>query len=141
MNPLGWDVYDAVYNDGKVLWSLQPLMDGKVTGIFIHDTALDNAKPHPDRAASLQRFVKSLEKGAPNYDEMTPTLADIVRYQLPQTLETIKALGPLRSITFEKGDAMGADVYLVVFEHGTIEWNMSALTADGKAQRRGFRVL
>ena len=29
-----------------------------------------DAKPHPDREASVRRYVESLEKGAPNYDEM-----------------------------------------------------------------------
>jgi beta-lactamase regulating signal transducer with metallopeptidase domain len=141
INPLGWDSYDAVYKNGKALWSLQPLVDGKVVMYSVNNTIINDAKPHPDREASLRRYVESLEKGAPNYDEMTPTLAAIVRYQLPQTLDTMKALGPLRSITFDRGTANDTDVYLVAFEHGTVEWNMGPLTTDGKATRRGFRIL
>ena len=141
INPLGWDAYDAVYQNGKAVWSLQPLVDRKVAGILVSDAVLNDARAHGDRAASLRRYVESLEKGAPNYDEMTPELAAVVHYQEEQTLATIRALGTLRSLTFQKGLARGEDVYLVTFEHGKVEWSMGPLTPDGKATRRNFRVL
>ena len=141
VNPLGWDAYDAVYQNGKAVWSLQPLVDGKVAAILITNAVLNDAKPHADREASLRRYVESLEKGAPNYDEMTPELATIVRYQQEETVATVKALGALRSISFEKGLARGEDLYLVTFEHGKVEWSMGPLTDDGKVQQREYRIL
>jgi hypothetical protein len=141
INPRGWDTYHAVYENGEAQWTIQPLINGKVGGILITNAILNHAEPHPDREASLRRYVESLEKGTPNYEDMVPDLADTVRAQLPQILETINLLGPLQSINFEHTSAGGADVYLVTFEHGKVEWNIGPLAEDGKAKTRGYRVL
>ena len=98
--------------------------------------AFIDAKPHPDREASIRRYVESLERGAPNYDEMAPPEAAEVRQELPQLLQFIKSMGTLRSISYEHGAEGGADVYLVKFEHGQAEWTIGPLTADGKVQKR-----
>jgi pimeloyl-ACP methyl ester carboxylesterase len=100
-----------------------------------------DAKPHPDREASVRRYVESLEKGAPNYDEMAPAQADEVRQELPAILQLIKALGVLKSVTYEHGTGDGADVYLVAFEHGQAEWTIGPLAPDGKVQKRSFRLV
>jgi 3-oxoadipate enol-lactonase len=100
-----------------------------------------DAKPHPDREASVRRYVESLEKGAPNYDEMAPGQADEVRQELPAILQLIRALGALKSVTYEHGTGDGADVYLVAFEHGQAEWTIGALAPDGKVQKRQFSLL
>jgi hypothetical protein len=141
VNPRGWDAYDAVYQNGEAQWTIQPLINGKVSGILITHAILNNAEPHQDREASLRRYIESLENGTPNYDEMVPELANIVRSQLPSILETIKLLGQLQSINFKYGNAAGGDVYLVTFEHGQVEWTMGPMSDDGKAKSRGFRVL
>jgi 3-oxoadipate enol-lactonase len=99
------------------------------------------AEPHPDRETSVQRYVESLEKGAPNYDEMTPAEANDVRQELPQLLQFIKSMGALKSISYEHGTEDGADAYLVTFEHGQAEWTIGPLTADGKVQQREVRPL
>jgi hypothetical protein len=99
------------------------------------------AKPHPDREASVRRYVESLEKGAPNYDEMVEAEAADVRQELPQLLQLIKAMGALKSVTYEHGTEDGADVYLVSFEHGQAEWTIGPLTADGKVQARRVSLL
>jgi hypothetical protein len=100
-----------------------------------------DAKPHPDREASVRRYVESLEKGAPNYDEMAQPQADEVRQELPQLLQAVKELGRLKSVTYEHGAEDGADVYLVVFEHGQAEWTIGPLAPDGKVQSRRFRLI
>lgn len=100
-----------------------------------------DARPHPDRQASVRRYVESLEKGAPNYDEMAPAQADEVRQQLPQILALIKSMGALHSVSYEHGTEDGADVYLVTFEHGAAEWTIGPLAADGKVQNRSFSLL
>jgi pimeloyl-ACP methyl ester carboxylesterase len=100
-----------------------------------------DARPHPDREASVRRYVESLEKGAPNYDEMAAPQAAEVRAELPQILQLVKSLGPLKSVRYEHGTEDGADVYLVAFEHGQAEWTIGPLAADGKVQSRSFRLL
>jgi pimeloyl-ACP methyl ester carboxylesterase len=100
-----------------------------------------DARPHADREASIRRYVVSLEKGAPNYDEMDATEAAEVRQQAPQILQLVKELGALKSVAYEHGAEDGADVYLVRFEHGQAEWTIGPLSADGKVQSRSFRML
>jgi beta-lactamase regulating signal transducer with metallopeptidase domain len=135
---------------------------GRVTGLVLHQggmeqhaprisaeaaKALEDAriarikgnKPSPGTEASLRRYIDSLEKGAPNYEEMTPALANVVRAQLPGILAQIAQLGRLQSLTFKRVDTSGMDVYDVVFEHGHVIWMIGPLTADGKVDRRGFR--
>lgn len=99
-----------------------------------------DAKPHPDREASVTRYVESLEKGSPNYDEMAPLQAAEVRQQLPAILQLIKSLGALKSVSYEHGTQDGADVYLVAFEHGQAEWTIGPLAPDGKVQERSFNL-
>ena len=97
--------------------------------------------PHPGTEASLQRYINSLEAGQPNYDEMTPRMASVVREELPTILASLKPLGPLQSITYQPGRSLREDKYLVTFEHGKAEWTIGPLTADGKVDRRGFQII
>jgi hypothetical protein len=100
-----------------------------------------DARPHADREASVRRYVESLEKGAPNYDEMDAAQAAEVRQQAPQILQLVAQMGPLKSVTYAHGTEDGADVYLVAFEHGQAEWTIGPLTPEGKVQQRDFRPL
>ena len=140
VNVQGWDVYEAVYDRGHATWTIAPLTDGKMGGVLMTAMHIE-APPHPGTEASLRRYIESLEKGQPNYDEMVPAMADTVRRQLPDILATIKPLGALKSIAFQGGGPMGMDVYYVTFEHGNAEWKVAPLTADGRVERRGFRLL
>jgi hypothetical protein len=141
ISPRGEDTYNVTYENGHAIWWIMPLTGGKAGSVLMTDAVLNNGAPHPDREASLRRYIDSLESGAPNYDDMTPELAANVRVQLPDILTMIKALGPLQSISFANSAPPDTDVYLVSFEHGKAQWNMGPLTTDGKADRRGFRVL
>ena len=100
-----------------------------------------DARPHPDREASIRRYVESLEKGAPNYQEMDAAQATEVRQQAPQILQLVKDLGALTSVTYDHATEDGADVYLVRFAHGQAEWTIGPLSADGKVQARQFRLI
>jgi len=100
-----------------------------------------NNKPSPGTEASLRRYIASLEKGAPNYEEMSQALASTVRTQLPSTLAFIKEVGPLKSLSFMAVNANGMDVYDVMFEHGRVMWFIAPLSIDGKVEARGFQRL
>ena len=104
-------------------------------------STLSLCEPHPGTAASLRRYIDSLEVGKPNYDEMSPQLAEAVRQQLPQIEEIIHRMGTFQSMVFQDVDRDGMDVYHVTFEHGRIEWRIAPLSSDGKVERRGFREL
>lgn len=98
-----------------------------------------DARPHPDREAALRRYLESLERGTPNYEEMTPEAAAGLRKQLPVILSLLKPMGAIKSIRFAYGTETGADAYWVTYEHGRAEWTIDALTPDGKVRSRGLR--
>jgi len=141
INPRWWDVYEAVYENGHAVWSIAPLTGDKVGAFLISEQTLNHSSPHPDREASLRRYVESLEKGAPNYDEVPSEGVAALRHNMPNILAAIKPLGQLQSIAFDHSAPNDTDVYLVTFEHGKVEWSMGPLTSDGKVTRRNFRVL
>jgi hypothetical protein len=141
INARWWDVYDAVYENGHAVWSIAPLAGDKVGGFRISEQTLNDSTPHPDREASLRRYVESLVQGVPNYDEMTPEMAAGVRHNIPNILAAIKPMGQLQFIAFDHNAPNDTDVYLLTFEHGNAEWSIGPLTSDGKPVRRSFRVL
>jgi hypothetical protein len=137
---------------------------GKVSGLTLHQGGADHVAPRIARAAatqaqrafeqhvrsnspspgtraSLLRYIDSLEKGQPNYEEMTPDVASLVRKELPLVEGTIRKMGALQSLKFKQVNAAGMDVYDAAFAHGRLEWVIAPLSADGKVARRGFRVL
>lgn len=141
VNAQGWDVYAATFDKGTSAWRVRPLTDGKLTGIFWYDIHEPDAPAHPGTEASLRRYIESLEKGQPNYEEMGPALASSVKQSMPDVLATIKPWGALKSIAFKGGGTRGVDVYEVTFEHGKAEWVVGPLTSDGKVEQRNFRPL
>lgn len=97
-------------------------------------------KPAPGTEAALRRNIEELQRGEPNYDQMSPQLADVTRQQLPQLKQIMAQLGALQSVTFTGVGPGGADIYQVKFEHGSTEWRIS-LGPDGKASGIGFRPI
>ena len=101
----------------------------------------DQRIPSPGTEASMRRYIESLETGTPNYNEMEPALAAVVRRELPTISKMIKQMGEFRSLTFKGVGYDGRDVYYVTFANGLIEWRIAPLSADGKVESRGFRRL
>jgi predicted small lipoprotein YifL len=101
----------------------------------------DQRIPSPGTEASLRRYIESLETGTPNYNEMAPALAALVRQKLPTILKMINEMGEFRSLTFKGVGYDGWDVYYATFDNGLIEWRIAPLSADGKAGWRGYRRL
>jgi len=97
-------------------------------------------KQAPGTEAALRRNIEELQRGEPNYDQMSPQLADVTRQQLPQLKTLMAQLGALQSVTFTGVGPGGADIYQVKFEHGATEWRIS-LGPDGKAIGIGFRPI
>jgi hypothetical protein len=95
----------------------------------------------PGTQASLRRFIDSLERGQPNYEEMTTPLAATVRQEWTQTGPKIKQMGALKSITFRTVSPQDMDVYDVQFDHAKVEWGIAPLTDDGKVISRYWREL
>jgi CubicO group peptidase (beta-lactamase class C family) len=140
-NSRGWDVYHVTFANGSATVQAAPLTDGKLSGILHSDILLPQQPQHPGTEASLRRYIESLEKGQPNYDEMAPRMAAVVKQQLPDILAMIKPWGALQSIDFKGGGPQDMDVYEVTFEHAKAEWDIAPLDADGKVVGRGFHQI
>lgn len=90
--------------------------------------------PNPGTEAALRHLVAGLSSGTPNYAQLAPVFAEIVRRDLPWTHGLFSSLGDLKSITFRGRGRQNDDVYTLVFAHG--ELTMSAgLDPDARMSR------
>ena len=90
---------------------------------------IQSKAPVPGSDAALRRLREGLRNGAPNYDEMSPALAQLCRQQLSQLQMTARFLGATQSTEFKGVGSQGWDVYEVRCENGVVTWRI-ALT-DG----------
>lgn len=102
---------------------------------------IKNHAPSPGTEASLRRYIDSLQKGQPNYDEMSARRAATERRELPIILPLMQKAGALKTLTFIEVGEDGLDVYDATFEHAHFEWYIAPLSADGKVVGRGFQEL
>jgi CubicO group peptidase (beta-lactamase class C family) len=93
--------------------------------------------PAPGGEAALRKMIEDLRLGQPDYDSMSPGLADATRQQLPQIQANISKLGALQSTTFKGVGPGGADIYLVRFEKGALEYRIW-LGVNGKVESANF---
>ncbi|MBV9995461.1 MAG: DUF3471 domain-containing protein [Caulobacteraceae bacterium] len=137
---------------------------GKVTGLVLHQggfeqhaTRIDEAQakaveaalearikantPSPGTEAALRKDIESLEKGAPDYDDMSPDLASLARQQWPTVEQLVAQWGALQSIRFKAVSPQGLDIYDVTFEHRLVEANVAPLTPNGKIAGLSLRPL
>jgi hypothetical protein len=83
-------------------------------------------------------MIEELQQGKPNYDLMSPGLAEATRQQLPQLKPMIAGLGTLLSVKFTGVGTGGADIYQVKFEKGSLEYRIW-LGPDGKVESANVR--
>jgi DNA-binding transcriptional MerR regulator len=133
--------YTFVTDAGGSVTGLMSTQDGiEVTWPRIDEAARDEIKtklaarvqsktPIHGSEAALRRLIESFREGSPNYDEMSPALAQACRRQLPQLQLTARFLGAIQSIEFQGVGSQGWDVYEVRRENGVVKWRI-ALT-DG----------
>ena len=101
------------------------------------DAAVDVARrikdqtPAAGSAAALRKMVEDLAAGKPDYDSMSPGLANATRQQLPQIQAQMNQFGKLQSIVFTAVGPAGPDIYSVRFEKGALEYRIW-LGIDGK---------
>ena len=96
--------------------------------------------PQPGGEATVRRVSEELARGEPNYDLLTPQMADVTRQQLPALKQRISSLGPVQSVTFVEVGPNGGDVYEVRYANGGLRWIIS-LTSDGKLANAGLQPL
>jgi CubicO group peptidase (beta-lactamase class C family) len=131
--------------------------DGKATLVILHQNGADHAASRlsdsaakqiadnesvvakkfkdqtqdPRTETALRRLLDQIRRGAPDYDQVTPEIAAVMRKQLPELQSTIKQRGAMQSLAFKGVGRRGSDIYEVKFENGSMEWRV-ILDTDGK---------
>lgn len=93
--------------------------------------------PDPRAEAALRRHIESVQRGAPNYEDLGPGLAAAIGAQ-PQATARIAELGAIHAIAFKGKDPRGADSYEVTTANGVTRWSIT-LDAEGKTVGLFFR--
>jgi hypothetical protein len=102
------------------------------------DRRFKDQTPAPGSEAAMRRMIEELRLGKPNYDLLSPGLANATRQQLPQLQSMITGLGALQSVNFKGVGPGGADIYEVTFEKGSLEYRIW-LGPDGKIESANVR--
>lgn len=91
----------------------------------------------PGTEAALWRLIENAARGTPDYDQMTPEFADVVRQHSANLRPMIAALGPIQSIIFRGPGTGNGDRFEVRFADAAQLWAIT-LAADGKVALAGF---
>ena len=87
---------------------------------------------------AILRGIEDLQRGAPNYERMSASLAAKIRGQFSELQAMFKALGTVESIFFRGVGPGGYDIYGVKFANGVAEIRF-LMGANGKAEDVIFR--
>jgi hypothetical protein len=87
--------------------------------------------PAPGTEAAVRKMAAALSAGSPNYDDMTPEIANTTRSQMPHLGPAMQSLGAVQSIEFVRVGEGGWDVYRVKYANGSLMWRVG-LNPGGK---------
>jgi bla regulator protein blaR1 len=97
-------------------------------------------KAAPGSEAALRKQIEALQRNQPDYEDMSSTVAAIIRPRWAGVQKQFAHAGQLQSITFKGVGPGGADIYQARFEKGTYEMRIE-LDATGKISGLSFRRL
>ena len=128
----GDDVYDLVFSKGGAIMSAALDASGRMTGGILRPIAPRGVSaPTAGTEGALRGLVAGLASGSPDYGELSPQFAEVVRRDLPVTHPLFSAMGELKSITFLGRGEKGDDVYTLVFAKGGMIMS-TALDTEGR---------
>jgi bla regulator protein BlaR1 len=85
----------------------------------------------PGSEQTVRQFIEAVRSGTPNYEQMSPEFAQLMRKQLPRLHATAVWLGGIVAMEFRGVSNQGWDMYDIQREHGRIHHRI-ALGTDGK---------
>jgi hypothetical protein len=94
--------------------------------------------PQPGTEAAVRRLSEENARGEPNYDLMSPEMAQVTRAQLEGLKNMFSGFGAIKSVKFVEVDPQGADTYEVGYTNATMLWTI-LLGPDGKTVMAGLR--
>lgn len=139
------------------LFTFETGADGKATRVILHQNGADYAESRlndseakriadnepvvakkfkdqtqdPRTETALRQLLDQIRRGAPDYDQVSPEIAAVMRKQLPELQSTIQQRGAMQSLAFKGVSRRGSDIYEVKFDNGAMEWRV-ILETDGK---------
>jgi hypothetical protein len=120
----GWDNFETDFSNGALEFTVTPLNPHRMTvgALFFY--------PQPV-SKQFADWLKSMERGRPNYADLTPDLASKLQAQWPALQKSLKDWGRLKGFRFVRREDNGAYVYLATYEHRLVVWT-ALPNADGK---------
>jgi len=130
----GDDLYNLVFAKGGAIMSATVDSAGRMTGGILRPMGQTGERisvPAKGTEAVLRKLVAGLASGSPDYDNLSPQFAQVVRRDLPMTHPLFNSMGSLNSVSFLGRGEMGDDVYELVFAKGGVIMS-AALDANGR---------
>lgn len=91
----------------------------------------------PKAEETLRAFISGAQNDSIDYSMMTDDLSAKMRAQSASVAKVIKDLGPVQAVDW-MGQMEGADVFLVAFDRGAVEW-LVGFTPEGRLAAILFR--
>ena len=95
------------------------------------ESRIRNQRPAPGGEQALLESIAGVLNGSPNYAQMTPDWANVVRRELTGLQRVLGPYGPVKSASFKRVLPNGLDVYSVMFETGPRDLEI-LLAPDGR---------
>jgi hypothetical protein len=118
-----------------------PRIDASTARLIMSNTnsKIQSQKPTPGSEATLRRMIDAMHAGKPNYDEMTPWFADVVKQLVPGWTNEVANYGFVQSVEFRAVGILGGDSYEVRQERATTYWVIS-LNSNGLIEDASMSV-
>lgn len=120
---------------GPPQWAPSPQLSERETKLVVEQQKagpqrFKEQKQDPRTEPLMRQFVDDARHGNPQYDRMLPSLADMVRKDLPELQDDMEPLGAFKSMVFKGVSEGGSDIYQVKFENGEMEFRLG-IASDG----------
>lgn len=125
----------SVSQGGPPQWDPSPQLSERETKLVVEQQKagpqrFNEQKQDPRTEVLVRQFVGDVPHGKPQYDRMLPSLAEMVREDLPDLQDAMEPLGAFKSMVFKGVSEAGSDIYQVKFEHGEMEFRLG-IASDG----------
>ena len=120
---------------GPPQWAPTPQLSESETKLVVEQQKagpqrFKEQKQDPRTEPLVRQFVDDARHGKAQYDRMLPSLADMLRKDLPDLQDDLEPLGAFKSMVFKGVSEGGSDIYQVKFANGEMEFRL-AIASDG----------
>lgn len=120
---------------GPPQWAPSPQLSERETKLVVEQQKagprrFKEQKQDPRTEPIMRQFVDDARHGKPQYDRMLPSLAEMLRQDLPDLQDDLEPLGAFKSMVFKGVSEGGSDIYHVKFENGVMEFRLG-IASDG----------